>query len=321
MDKRLTKQYREALARAEKERAEGIVDTMNDAFFRYNFATPGNEYILISFLTAVFGNELKHPIQSVTFLPAEISDGKKGDKTVRFDLCCELDSGERIDIEMQVLDQHNIVKRSLVYESLLYLRGLNAGDEYADRQPAYCINILNFELSQFKENASALSVVGLCELSTKKIFSEDQKIFFLEISKFAKQLKFKETEELSPLERWMSFFVRGLSFEAREKYAAKEGAIMASIENARTFTHDEPSWLRYMDEIVHEMDLKSMRRYEREEGHREGFQEGDTERAVKVAQKLLAKKVPISEIIDLTDLPRSKIHELAAAHGLVVNES
>lgn len=261
---------------------------------------------MISFLTAVLGDHLRHPISHVRIAPTEIASGKADGKTVRFDVCCELDSGERIDIEMQVLDQHNIVKRSLVYESILYLRGLKAGDKYADRQPAYCINILNFELEQTRGKVNPRTCVGLFDEETKTLFSDDQKIYFLEIPKFAKQLKYKEVSELTPLERWMAFFIRGLTFAEREKLAGKEKAIMTSIENARFFTESDAARMQYYDAIVDEMDRKSL------------YSAGEQKASERIALNLLSDGLPISRITNATGVSEKAIRELAKEKGVSV---
>lgn len=303
-----THKYPAAIAKAKEDLCAGIFDTQNDAFFRDNFTKPGHEFVLISLLTAVLGDDLKHPITKVTVAPTEIAPNRTSGKSVRFDVCCELDSGERIDIEMQVLDQHNIVKRSLVYESVLYLRGLNAGDEYADRQPAYCINILNFELEQTRDKNNPLTVVAYCDLESKAIFSEDQKIYFLEIPKFKKQLKYKSVSDLSLLERWMAFFIRGLTFEEREKFAGKEKGIMASIENARLFSQSDAAQARYYDAIIQEMDMKSL--------YSAGIEEGLKETVL----RMLSAKFTTDQITLATNLSAAKVAELARANGLTLSE-
>ena len=56
---------------------------------------------------------------------------------------------------------------------------------------------------------------------------------------------------------------------------------------------------------------------EREEGRKEGREEGAVRRAEKIAGKLLSRNTPILEIQEITDLPASRIQEIAKEHNLL----
>ena len=57
-------------------------------------------------------------------------------------------------------------------------------------------------------------------------------------------------------------------------------------------------------------DEKSMREAGREEGRKEGIEKGERKKQIEIARKLLDKKMPIEQIIEITDLTRDEVEKL-----------
>ena len=49
------------------------------------------------------------------------------DKLTRLDVACVLDSGEQVDVEVQVTNEKNMSRRTLYYWAQMYLMSLPAG--------------------------------------------------------------------------------------------------------------------------------------------------------------------------------------------------
>ncbi len=138
-------EYETDLEHLKQRKAEDYLDPTNDVLFKYLFANHEGKNRTIALLNALLGMELKHEIKNIEFLPTEtIAEGEDG-KTCRLDVYCLLDSGEHVNIEMQRVDEHNIVRRSLDYWSTNYKSQLKSGQDYKFLTPVICLNILDFK--------------------------------------------------------------------------------------------------------------------------------------------------------------------------------
>ena len=76
---------------------------MNDVAFKFIFGKEERKQITIDFLNTVLERSLGHEIQDIAFRQTEmLPDGDEG-KLSRLDIACELDSGELVDVEVQVV--------------------------------------------------------------------------------------------------------------------------------------------------------------------------------------------------------------------------
>ena len=74
--------------------------------------------------------ELGHEIKDLKFEPMENVPSYKDEKQSMLDLACTLDSGERVDIEVQLVNEGDFIRRSLFYWAELYRRSLIRGARY-----------------------------------------------------------------------------------------------------------------------------------------------------------------------------------------------
>ena len=74
----------------------------NDVFFKFIFGRPERKQITIAFLNDLLEEELGHEIKDLTFTNSEYVPDKESDKLACLDIVCALDSGEMVDVEMQV---------------------------------------------------------------------------------------------------------------------------------------------------------------------------------------------------------------------------
>ena len=82
------------------------------------------------------------------------------------------------------------------------------------------------------------------------------------------------------------------------------------LGRTRQLKQNEEERLNYM---TFEMKLNE----EREEGRAEGREEGEVCRAEKIAVKMLSRNTPIPEIQEITELPESRILEIAKEHNFL----
>ena len=121
----------------------------NDHIFKKIFGEIGNENITKSFLMDILGIE----IESLTIDKSElIGDKSTEDKTGILDVRVSTDKGEKIDIEIQVVKQDDIIERMLWYWARLFSSELKAGYSYRNVKKTICILIADFEIDRFKED-------------------------------------------------------------------------------------------------------------------------------------------------------------------------
>lgn len=82
-----------------------------------------------------------------------------GDKLSRLDILAETANKTLVNIEVQIANESNIIKRTLYYWTQMYV--LDSGDNYNKLCPAIMINILKFNL--FPDREQLHSNYGLYE--------------------------------------------------------------------------------------------------------------------------------------------------------------
>ncbi len=117
-----------------------------DFVFKRIFGNENQPNVLISFLNAVLTPV--DPIRSVKLQDTTIEKKYIEDKYSRLDVRATTNKGEHINIEIQLDNKYNMVKRSLYYWSKLYESQLESGNDYQKLSRTICINLLDFNLLQ-----------------------------------------------------------------------------------------------------------------------------------------------------------------------------
>ncbi|MCD9023881.1 Rpn family recombination-promoting nuclease/putative transposase [Cohnella silvisoli] len=105
----------------------------NDFIFGRLFGEEESKESLIALLNAILRQEKQEQIVDLTVI--ENKQLKKimfDEKTGRLDIRADLASGEQINIEMQVVNQYNMIKRTLFYLTKLFVDSIKVGEPGAD---------------------------------------------------------------------------------------------------------------------------------------------------------------------------------------------
>ena len=153
----------------------------NDYIFKKIFAKKGNESILKDFLIGV----LEIPIEKVK-VEAEVSLEKQleENKLGRLDIVAVLNNNTIVNIEIQMVNLHNFIERSLYYWSGNYYNDLKAGENYQKVKRTIAINILDYELF---EEGPFHEIARLKRDYQNKILTEKIEMHFIQIPKFRKE--------------------------------------------------------------------------------------------------------------------------------------
>ncbi|GAA0703575.1 Rpn family recombination-promoting nuclease/putative transposase [Paraclostridium ghonii] len=274
---------------------EGLLDPKIDFVFKQIFGSSKHPEVLISFLNATL--KPIFPIKSVQFENTDLEKQFIKDKFSRLDVKATTSNGEIINIEIQLKNEYNMIKRSLYYWGKLYEEQLGEGDDYAELKRTVCINILNFK---YLKNDRFHNAYRLKEVQTNEELTDVCEIHFIEISKLE-----DNSDEKDMLVAWTKFLknpesedVRKLEMNIEEIRQAKDELIRLSADKEQ----------RRLYEIRAKMikDENSALNKAKEEGIKEGIKEG----VYKVAKSLKEAGVAIEIIENTTGLNKQEIENL-----------
>lgn len=204
---------------------KGLLDPKVDFVFKNIFGSEKHPRILISFLNAILKSD--EPIVSVELKGTDLSKHFIEDKYSRLDIKATTSNKEIINIEIQLRNEYNMIKRSLYYLSKMYEEQLGEGDNYSKLQRTICINVLNFK---YLKAANYHTAYRMKEINTNEELTDVVEIHFIEIPKLP-----KHTDEKDMLTAWTEFLkdpesdkVRSLELSMEEIREAKDELIRMS---------------------------------------------------------------------------------------------
>lgn len=207
---------------------KSILDPKIDFVFKNIFGSSKHPKILISFLNSVLKPE--KPIVKVEIKNTDIEKHFVEDKFSRLDVKAETSNNEIINVEIQLKNEYNMIKRSLYYWSKLYEEQLSEGEDYSELKRTVCINILNFK---YLKNDRFHNGYRLKEIQTHEELSDVLEIHFIEIPKLD-----DSSDEKDMLVAWTEFLknpesekVRNLEMTVEEIREAKDELIRLSNDD------------------------------------------------------------------------------------------
>ena len=204
-----------------------------DYCFKELLAYPG---VRKGFLAAIL-NKDPSDIGSTELMPTilekEAVDGKYGILDVRI----RMKDGSQIDLEMQVVPFVFWEKRILFYLSKMYTDQIKEGENYGKMKKCVHVSILDFV--HFPEDQACFREIALCDLQTKKKYSDLLEIYVLELKKLPPE-QLKEPMII----QWMRF-LSAQKKEDFEKMAEKDRYIGEAYEVLKKLSADEQKRLEY----------------------------------------------------------------------------
>ena len=301
-----------------------IFNPMNDVAFKFIFGKEERKQITIDFLNTVLHKSLAHEIRDISFRQTEMIPDSDDAKLSRLDIACELDTGELVDVEVQVINYNNMQRRTLFYWARLYLLSLTRGEGYNILRPAITINLLAFELLPQEEPVAMYSIYNI---ENGDRLNNDMELHFIELPKYIKA-PHKTIRESSKMERWLAYFANRLTSEEKEELAMSEPAIRDAMEAEKIFMSNPDDYLRYVNRQMALMDYRSgleaaaLEGIKRgiDQGRREGRTEGRQQGIAHIAMNMLRAGTPIATVAQMAELPEAVIRKMAEEHGIEVSQ-
>ncbi|EJR26767.1 Rpn family recombination-promoting nuclease/putative transposase [Bacillus cereus] len=288
---------------------KNLVNLRIDFAFKRLFGVEGNEDILIGFLNAVLQSSLDEEIISLHLDDPHLPREQRDDKLSILDLRATLNSGIKLNIEIQVRDKKDMIERSLFYWAGMYYSQMTQGMKYTELRPTICINIVDFILFPEEEDFHNVGVV--MNKKSEYIISENMQLHFLEIPKVIREW---QEDRMDPwddiLARWLLLFP---AYEDEKLTTILEGIAMEKDPVLKKAIED---WERLSS------DKDFLRLYEaREKAIKDRISEIETaeEKAAKKAEEetRIATKIEIIHNLIKMGLP---IEQIAKAADLSVEE-
>ena len=288
----------------------GILSPKVDFVFKKIFGNEKHPNILISFLNAVI--KPTDLIKSVQIKNTDIEKEHIEDKYSRLDIKAVTNNGEHINIEIQVKNEYNMIKRSLYYWSKMYEGQLTKGQYYDTLSRTICINILDFK---YLKNDNFHNCYRLKEKNTNEELTDVMELHFIEIPKLR---KLENSEDISDmLEAWVTF-IESPTSELIDKLEMSSDEIKEAKEELLRLSGNDKERERYEKRFESLLEQNSLlANAERkglekgiEKGKKEGLKEGENRKAIEIAINLIKNGLDNELIKNTTGLSIKEIKEL-----------
>ena len=217
-----------------------LLPLTSDIVFKQVFGQEESKPILRVFLNDVLGLNIESPDQ-ITLLNPTINPKQLDDKMCILDIRVQLSDRSNVDVEIQVLNRHNMELRALYYTCQLYSKQLHSGDDYAQAAPVYGLNLLCFDL--YKDPRYYRNFI-LKDEETNEPYSQKFEITFFELRKAVRQLsktmpvKELELSKLPARDQW-ALFINSGEKEVYETLIAENETFEQAYERLKEMSSDK----------------------------------------------------------------------------------
>ena len=276
----------------------GILSPKVDFVFKKIFGNEKHPKILISFLNAVI--KPTDLIKSVEIKNTDIEKEHIEDKYSRLDIKAITNNGEHINIEIQVKNEYNMIKRSLYYWSKMYESQLTKGQDYDSLSRTICINILDFK---YLKNDNFHNCYRLKEKNTNEELTDVMELHFIEIPKLR---KLENSEEVSDmLEAWITFIERPTS-EIIDRLEMTSSEIKEAKEELIRLSGNDKERERFERRFESLLEQNSLLA----NAERKGMQKGIQKEKIEIARNLIKNGLDDNLILNSTGLSIDEINKL-----------
>lgn len=264
---------------------------LNDVIFKKLFGEKKDKHLLISFLNAILNYDVVDVDIQEEKLTKETLDSKQG----ILDIKAKTYAGEKINIEVQLLNQYNMIQRTLFYWSKLYTENFKTKGNYKDLSKTVTINLLGFTLF---EESPYHTTYHLYEDTSKQRLTDLLEIHFIEFPKFEQIDKNLHNS----LHCWLLFLKGDIADSLLKEVIQMDELIQQANDKLMFLASDDETRRLYELREKHLSDEIT-----RIEGAKE---EAASIKAKEIAVKLLKMGHSVDSICELTGLSKEEIEEI-----------
>ena len=271
------------------------INPFTDVGFKRIFGQELSKPLLIDFLNNLLKGE--KTIVDLRFLDKEQPALFKEDRSLIYDVFCELESGEQIIVEMQNCNQTYFKNRSIYYVSEAIARqGERGVDWQFNIKAVYLIAFLNYRLPDIGDEFRTDAM--LMDKKSKAEFSDKIRLVYLQLPLFQKEAEACEND----FDRWI-YVLKNMETFNRLPWMAKDSVFhrLSEIADVSAMTKEERQKYDY-----------AIRKYRDNLCVYEGaLQRGRAEERTKMALKMKADGMPLDLIIKYSGLSADEINALS----------
>ena len=284
---------------------ERYISLLTDFGFKRIFGTKPNKDLLINFLNSLFDGE--QVIKDVRYLNSEHVGDVFAERKAIFDVYCENEKGEKFIVEMQNAFQKYFKDRSLFYSTFPIREQAPKGQDWNFKlDHVYTVALLNFDFEEEAFDQKEINHdVGLLDKKTFKVFNDKLSFKYIEIAKFNKN----EAELETLYDKWL-YVLKNLPKLDKRPKALKERIFTKLFEEAEIAKFSQQELREYEDSLKAYRDIKNSIDTAKEEGRKEGREEGVAKEKLATAKRLLGMGLTQEQVAKGTDLSIEDIERL-----------
>ena len=292
-----------------------LLNLTNDYIFKRTFGYKESWEVTRILLRDILQDNIsKIELDNQTITEKELMDDKVG----IMDIKAVLNGNMQCDIEMQVVNQHNIEKRILFYWAKMYTQSIKEGNQYNDLKKTICVLFADFELDGLHEIKKYLTKWNIREEEYRNVVLTD--VLELVIIKLPKYMRYANKEKRKNLNLWLEFLnnpeVRMMLNENdNEEIKETKQAINKAQEKLEEISQNEHE--RYLAELREKYirDQVAVQEYGyikgKEEGREEGRKEGEINSKRDIAKKLLKEGMTTEMVAKITELTVDEVEMIS----------
>ena len=240
-------------------------DIMLDRWFKRSFKEYGNASRLMLLFLQAFIPERR--IASLTYTPEESTNQNQDGKSVRVDVECTDENGQRFMVEVQRSEQHDFFDRAVFNSTFAIQRQLREGAERFAFKPVYFIGIMRFSLHP--DDKRFLYSYCLKEQETGETMTDDLHYIFLEVGKCSSAPDASLVEKVGyALNHLPSLNGRPAGFDG------EIFDLLFSSADLHNFAPDDK--IKYLNDMTTERDIRNQIAFAKDKGFEEGREERKT---------------------------------------------
>lgn len=265
-----------------------------------------HEDITKSFVEAL----LEEKINSIVINDSkELIREKPEEKLGILDLELDINNKEKVDVEIQLIKNDEVIPRLLFYWERLYTKQIHKGDPYTKAKKVVIIAIVDFEINITKELNKMETVWNFREKEkSEKVLTD---LFEIRIISLKRAREAYQKDKNSKKNQWVMFLEDSNSKEVKEIMENNED-VKKAVVTVRKMTEDEK--LEKIAELREKAikDEKAIYNTGIREGKELGREEGERRNKIEVIKRMLKDNIDIALIKKYADATDEEIDEAKA---------
>jgi len=279
-----------------------------DTIFKAIFGDERNVNILAAFLRHVFEQSpVKIEFSEIIIINPDLPVESKDERSSTVDILAKTEDGRLIDVEIQIANHHDMIKRSVYYASKMTAKQVHKnGDKknrYLNIKSSIIISIVDFKI--FEDDEPYFNPLVWYNLATNKIATDVELIYILELPKIP------PNDDNKKLWTWLKF-LKSNTVEEAESLKNKIPEVDQAMNIYKKYMSDE-EYKDYIEtrELMAEMDENERLAEAEEKGLAKGLAKGETNAKIELAVKLIKTgKMSLDEAIIFCGLDKNQEEQI-----------